>query len=95
MFISIRKYHSTDVDEVARRAEDSFLPLLRQQQGFIAYYLVNGGDGWFSTISMFETEAGALGSAVLAADWVSTSIAPLLDTAPEELRGETLVAHVM
>lgn len=94
MFVSIRRYHSPDVAEVARRVEDGFLPLIQQSPGFIAYYLLDCGDGWLSTISMFADQTGAEGSAYLAADWVRDNIAPWIDAGPEVVMGQTLVSQV-
>jgi hypothetical protein len=44
MFISIRKYHNVQsVDEVRRRVEQEFVPTLKQNPGFLGYYLIDCG----------------------------------------------------
>jgi hypothetical protein len=45
MFTIIRKITLTrgSVEEVVRRVQDSFVPLLRDLPGFREYYLVDGG----------------------------------------------------
>jgi hypothetical protein len=95
MFVSVRKYHSSSVAEVTRRVQEGFLPLLRQSPGFMAYYVVDGGDGWLTSISLFEDRAGAENSTRLAADWVRENIAALFDGAPDVVQGEAVVAEVM
>ena len=58
MYASIRQYRSDDVPEVARRAQDGFVPIVREVPGFSAYYIVDGGDGAFTTITVAEDKAG-------------------------------------
>ncbi len=42
MFVSIRKYHNVkSVQQVSRRAELEFVPLLKQNPGFQSYYLID------------------------------------------------------
>ena len=45
MHASIRTYEASDPREVARRASHGFVPILRGTPGFIAYYVVDCGDG--------------------------------------------------
>jgi len=95
MYISIRKYQTTDVEEISRRAEESFLPMLRQLPGFIAFYIVDSGEGWVSSISMFNDRLGAENSTRLAADWLIDNAAGMILAGPEVVMGETLVSYVM
>ena len=42
MFISVRKYRGVrSVDEVKRRVAQGFIPLLKQNPGFLGYYLID------------------------------------------------------
>ena len=45
MFSAIRKYtvKQGTVEELIRRVQDGFVPIVRNMPGFRGYYLVNGG----------------------------------------------------
>ena len=58
MYAAIRTYQTIDAGEVTRRANRGFVPILRGTPGFIAYYIVDGGDGRLASISVFEERAG-------------------------------------
>ncbi len=76
MFASIRKYkvRRGSVPQLARRVQDDFVPLLRQVQGFRAYYLLDGGPDVLITISIFDSADAALASNETAADWVRNNV---------------------
>jgi len=76
MHISIRRYdHVVSVSEVCRKIETSFVPLIRRFPGFIAYYAIDGGGGTMATVSVFSTEAMALESNDIAAQWLHDNVA--------------------
>jgi hypothetical protein len=79
------------VDELMRRVNEGFVPIISKGPGFLAYYAVNGGGGVVASISVFETQAGAEESNRLAADWVKQNLAALLPTPPEITAGEAVV----
>ena len=91
MYASIRRYKATSVDELRRRVEEGFVPLISQEAGFIAYYVVDAGDQVVASVSLFETQAGADESNRLAADWVRQNVAPLVTGGPEITAGEVIV----
>ncbi|MCL4298638.1 MAG: hypothetical protein KJ077_23070 [Anaerolineae bacterium] len=90
MYASIRRYQMEpgSVDELMRRVNEGFVPIISQAPGFMAYYAVNGGGGVVASISVFESQAGAEESNRLAADWVKQNLAVLLPTPPEITAGE-------
>lgn len=91
MFVAIRRYVAVDpdsADEVARRANEGFIPIIKDAPGFQAYYLVNGGGGVVTTVSVFDDQAGAEESNRLAADWIGQNLASLLPNPPEITAGE-------
>jgi hypothetical protein len=92
MYVSIRQYRSDDVQEVARRAQDGFVPIVRDVAGFSAYYIVDGGEGTFTTITVAEDKAGVEDSVNKASEWVRENAADLVDGAPTVTNGE-VVAH--
>src|SRR5271166_2933980 len=107
MFTSIRKYkvRSNSAEELARRVQDGFVPLVRQIQGFRGYYLLDGGPDVLIAVSMFdsadealasnETAANeALASNETAANWVRNNILEFTRGMPEVMMGNVLVAKV-
>ena len=76
MFISIRKYTVTrgSAEELARRVQDGFVPLVRQIKGFRRYCLLDGGPDVLITISMFDSADEALVSNETAAEWVRDNV---------------------
>jgi hypothetical protein len=92
MYVSIRQYRSNDVPEVARRAQDGFVPIVRDVPGFSAYYLVDDGDGALTTITVAEDKAGVDESVSKASEWVQENAADLVEGSPTVSNGE-VVAH--
>ena len=93
MFAAIRTYRTSDSKEVARRAEEGFLPLVRDADGFVAYALVDPGDGTIASITVFDDRSGAEASTERAADWVRENLAELVEGSPDVYTGEVVLAH--
>ena len=92
MYAAVRRYEGIiDDDEAARLVRDSFMPELEKVPGFIAYYIVDGGDGKLASVSVFEEQAGADESTRRAAEWVADNLAELVEHAPLVLAGEVTV----
>ena len=77
MYATIRRYTLKDAkggkDTIAslkQRIERNFLPKVQEAQGFHGYYVVNTNDRELTSISIFETAAGAKESTRLAAEFV-------------------------
>ncbi|MEA2396742.1 MAG: hypothetical protein QOK25_298 [Thermoleophilaceae bacterium] len=88
MYASVRKYRSSDPAEVIRRADEGFIPLVRQVDGFKAYYMADSGDGGLFTITVCDDQAGVEDSVDKARAWVSENAADLIEGAPEVSNGE-------
>lgn len=92
MFVSVRRYKVTgSVTELARRIEESFVPLLKRSPGFKGYYMVDARDGTMATISIFSTRAMAEESNDAAAEWVKENAKEFHPDAPEITAGEVKV----
>lgn len=91
MFASIRKYKTHAPDEVIRRANSGFAPIISKAAGFIEYCTVNAGNDVVVSVSVFDTKAGADESNKLAADWVKQNIASLVAGPPEVMEGEARI----
>ncbi|MFJ7294665.1 hypothetical protein [Streptomyces collinus] len=93
MHAVIRRYEGvSDPAEAGRRVNEEFLPLLRQVQGFVAYYFVDAGGGVMVSTSVFQDRAGAEESTERAGDYVRDRLAELLPNPPQVTAGEA-VAH--
>jgi heme-degrading monooxygenase HmoA len=96
MFTSIRKYNVRrgSAEELARRVQEGFLPLLREMQGFRSYYLLDGGPDVLITISRFDSADEAFASNEKAAAWVRNNVLEYTKGMPEVMVGHTLITEV-
>jgi heme-degrading monooxygenase HmoA len=96
MFTSIRKYtvKRGSAQELARRVQEGFVPLIRQMRGFKGYYLLDGGPDVLITISMFDSADEAFASNEKAADWVRNNVLEFTKGMPEVMIGNALIAEV-
>jgi hypothetical protein len=94
MYATVRRYEGiTNPDEAGRRVNESFVPLVSQLPGFIAYYWVDAGRGVMISTSVFQDQASAQESNRKAADWVrQNNLASLYPNPPQITAGE-VVAH--
>ena len=73
MHATIRRYDGVDQNrtvELTGKVNESLVPKLSKLQGFKGYYLIEAGDGVFSSIGLFETREQADESTKLADSWV-------------------------
>ena len=90
VFASVRVYDGVDpADQAAISSivEEGFLPIMRESDGFVGYYLLPAGD-MLAAISIFDSPEQALASTEKARDFVAESLAPLLPNAPTIVEGE-------
>ena len=99
MYATIRRYtpktgtlDQKTFDDLKRRIEEGFLPLVQDIPGFHCYYTVNAGNKELVTISIFEDKSGAAESTRRAADFVKKD--PIKDQlgSPEIIEGNLLVS---
>src|SRR5215218_5892665 len=90
MHIAIRHYRMDpgSLDEVNRHIQESFIPLIKDAPGFLAYYALDAGNGEIATVSVFEDRGGAEESIGMAADYVRENLASLMPNPPEIIAGE-------
>jgi heme-degrading monooxygenase HmoA len=90
VYTAIRRYEGVNEPaEVVKRATEEFAPMLRDQPGFIGYWVVDAGAGVVATISVFETQAAADESTEAAAAWARERLADLITGAPQVTAGTT------
>ncbi len=96
MFAIIRRYDGVDQNrsaELTRNVNQTLVPKLEKLSGFAGYWLIEAGNGVFSSLSLFETPEQAKESTKTVADWMRDE---KLDTAiPNEpkITSGKVVAH--
>ena len=73
MYATVRRYEGIDrvrSEEITRKVGDSLLPALSRLAGFGGYWLIDAGNGVFTSISLFEDAKEAHESTRVAARWV-------------------------
>ena len=91
MHVSIRRYKTDSAPEVARRVNEQFVNRISNVTGFLAYYVIDTGEGVLTSISVFETKDAAEESHRVAAAWVAESLSGMLGLA--EITAGEVVAH--
>ena len=96
MHATIRRYEASDktrTTEIVQKAHDSLLPRLSHMPGFSGYYLIDAGNGVFSSVSIFDTEAHAEESTRVASTWVREEKLETALTTPPQITSGKLVVH--
>jgi hypothetical protein len=95
MYATVRRYDGvSDTSEVARLVNEGFLPIIREIEGFVDYYLVDGGDGVLISTSIFEDPSGEEESNWRAGEFVGQHLTPLLPNPPHITAGEVVANTV-
>jgi hypothetical protein len=73
MHATIRRYDGVDQNrsvELTRKANETLVPKLNELPGFLGYYLIEAGNGVFTSLSLFETPEQGLESTKIVATWI-------------------------
>jgi hypothetical protein len=73
MHATIRRYDGVDQNrsaELTRKVNETLVPKLEKLPGFAGYFLVEAGNGVFSSLSLFETPEQAMESTKFVATWI-------------------------
>jgi hypothetical protein len=93
MYCTVRRYAGVpNPSAAARQVKESFVPLIYQIPGFVAYYWVDAGGGVMVSTSVFQNKAGADESNRKATEWIRDDRASLLPNPAQVTAGE-VVAH--
>jgi len=93
MYMAIRKYQTTagsSIQEIVQRVQEGFVPIVSQTPGFVAYHIVNTGNGTVASVTLFQDQAGAEESTRRATDWVRQNLISLLQLPAEITAGEVM-----
>ena len=91
MYASVRGYRAMDAEALIRKMEEEFVDRVKTVEGFVAFYVIDGGDGIVTSITVADTEAAADASTVRAEHWVVEKVAHLVEGAPDVTAGEIRV----
>ena len=86
MYATQRRYEGIDqsrIDELSRKVNESLIPKLSKLPGFEGYYLIEAGNGVFSSLGLFETPEQGKESTKIVASWIRDE---KLDTARKQRR---------
>ncbi len=94
MYVAVRRYEGvTDSQKVAQVAQEGFVPMISEMPGFVAYYMVDAGDGVLVTTSVFEHKDAEEQSTFRAGEFVAQHLAPLIPNPPQVTAGEVVATH--
>jgi hypothetical protein len=93
MYVAVRRFEGvTDSRKVAQVAKEGFVPIISEMPGFVAYYLVDAGDGVTVSTSVFEHKDAEEQSTFRAGEFIQEHLLPLMPNPPQVTAGE-LVAY--
>ena len=97
MFATIRSYHGVDqtrTAELTGKVNETLMPLLKELPGFDGYYLVDAGNGLFTSLGLFETREQGEASTKLVSKWIrDEKLDRMLPNEPKIMSGK-VVAHI-
>ena len=97
MFAAIRrgKVKPGMAGEFAKRVKAGALPVMKQMDGFKAYYLIAGADDAITAVSLYTDKAVADGSTQKLMPWIKENLGPLMTSGTEAIDGEVLISEVV
>ncbi len=89
MYAAVRRYEGvTDTQKVAQVAQEGFVPIISEMPGFVAWYLVDAGEGVIVTTSVFEHKDAEEQSTFRAGEFIAENLSPLMPNPPQITAGE-------
>jgi hypothetical protein len=96
MHATVRRYEGIDQtkkDELTRKVGESLMPTLSKLPGFNGYFLIESGNGIFTSVGLFDSSAEGDESTRVAASWVrDEKLETILPNPPKVTAGE-VIAH--
>jgi len=87
MFAAISTYGVTDIDDLSELVKEQFLPIVESVPGFVAFYVVDPGDGLATTITICDDKPGADEATSRTAEWVQERALDLIESGPAVVTG--------
>jgi hypothetical protein len=96
MHATIRSYQGVDQNraaELTAKVNQALLPKLSELPGFAAYYLVDAGNGFITSVSLFETREQGEDSTKFVTRWIrDEKLDTMIPNEPKIASGK-VVAH--
>jgi hypothetical protein len=96
MYATIRRYDGVDQNrsaELTSKVNETLVPKLEKLSGFAGYFLVEAGNGVFSSLSLFETPEQGMESTKIVATWIrDEKLDTIIPNEPKVTNGK-VVAH--
>ena len=96
MHATIRSYHGVDQNrtaELTAKVNETLVPQLQELPGFKGYYLVEAGNGTFTSFGLFETVEQCEKSTKLVTSWIrDEKLDRIIPNEPKVMSGK-VVAH--
>jgi hypothetical protein len=96
MFATIRRYDGVDQNrtvELTGKVNETLVPKLSNLDGFKGYYLIEAGNGIFSSLGLFETSEQADESTKVAATWLRDENLETAFPNPPKITSGKVVSH--
>jgi hypothetical protein len=95
MFATIRRDYGVDQNrtvELSNKVTQTLLPKLEKLPGFAGYYLIEAGNGVFSSLTLFETPEQGTESTKLVATWIrDENLNTMIPNEPKITSGQVVV----
>ena len=96
MFATIRRYDGVDQNrttELTSKVNETLVPKLEKLPGFKGYYLIDAGNGVFTSLGLFETPEQGMESTKFVTTWIrEEKLDTILPNEPKITSGK-IVAH--
>jgi hypothetical protein len=91
VYTAVRRYRVREVDTIVEKVEEGFVDQVKGLDGFVGYYVVDGGDNTMVTVTVAESREAVEESSSRAADFVRENVAELVEEKLDETVGEVRV----
>ncbi len=95
MHATIRRYDGVDPNrtaELTSKVNETLVPKLNELPGFAGYFLIEAGNGVFSSLSLFETPEQGMESTKIVATWIrDEKLDTLIPNEPKITSGRVVV----
>jgi hypothetical protein len=91
MHASVRRYRTSDIEALESKVEEEFIERVKEVDGFVGYYVIDGGEGDVASVTVCKTAKALQQITKLAGDWVRESAGDLVEGDPDVIAGEVRV----
>lgn len=93
MVITIRSRNMVSgcAEALMKTIDEGFIPIISKEPGYIAYYVIDSGEGLVTAISIFEDLETSQKSNQLAQSWISEHLGDLVPGKAEVISGPVMV----